>query len=152
MKNLITSLIVISLISLTSCMQQDVVKNPEDEAKVAEELMIIWEGLYEGMNNKDIDKVMSYFTNDYVNYPTYGSTQVGHEETKLMLNDFIQNRPYHEIDLEQIEVKVLGNYAYEVSQDENQRGFTIFQKQDDGSWKFYRWNGQHKVDENNQDE
>ena len=149
MRNFITSLIVIGLIFSTSCMQQEVVENPEDEAKVAKELMIIWEGLYEGMNNKDIDKVMSYFTNDYVNYPTYGSTQVGHEETKMMLNDFIQSRPYHEIDLEQIEVKLLGNYAYEVSQDGNQRGFTIFQKQDDGTWKFYRWNGQQKITENN---
>ena len=148
MKNLISSLIVLSLISLTSCMQQEVVENPEDEAKVAKELMVIWEGLYEGMNNKDIDKVMSYFTDDYVNYPSYGSTQVGHDQTRMMLNDFIQNRPYNEIDLEQIEVVVLGDYAYEVTQDENQRGFTLYQKQVDGSWKFYRWNGQQKVTEN----
>jgi ketosteroid isomerase-like protein len=116
----------------------------DNEAEVANQLMRIWEGLYEGMNNKDIDKVMSYFTEDYINYPSYGSTQIGYEQTKPFLNSFIENRPYQEMDIEQIEVKVLGDFAFEVVKDENQRGFSIFQKQSDGSWKFYRWNGQQK--------
>jgi uncharacterized protein (TIGR02246 family) len=149
MKNIITLLTVIGLFLSTSCNQQKVINNPENEAKVAEQLMQIWKEFYEAMNDKDIDKMMSYFTEDYINYPSYGSTQVGFEETKNFLENFIKNLPYQEFNLEQIEVKVLGDFAFEVTSDKNQRGFSIFKKQSDGSWKFYRWIGQQKRDQNN---
>ena len=99
---------------------------------------------------------MSYNnTEDYINYPFYGSTQKGFEESKSFLKDFIENSTMQELNIEQIEVKVLGDFAFEVALMEqkltpvggspiltNQRSFSIFKKQSDGSWKFYRWIGQ----------
>jgi ketosteroid isomerase-like protein len=99
---------------------------------------------------------MSYHVaEDYINYPFYGSTQKGIEESKCFLKDFIENNTFEDFDIEQIEVSVLGDFAFEVALMElkrtpeggspiltKQRSFSIFKKQCDGSWKFYRWIGQ----------
>ena len=145
MKNIITLLTVIGLFLSTSCNQQKVVDNSENEAEVAEQLSQIWEEFNEAMNNKDIEKTMSYFTEDFINYPFYGSTQDGFEETKIFFKSFIENRPSQDLVYEQVEVKVLGDFAFEVALLTGQRSFSIFKKQNDGSWKFYRWIGQQPL-------
>lgn len=155
MKNILALLTVISLILSTSCNQQKVVNNPENEAEVAVQLSQIWKEYGEAMVNKDIDKMMSYHLEDYINYPNFGSTQVGLEAYKDMITGYIENVPLGEVNIEQIEVVVEGNFAFEVAlfkqkytpEDREpvesvQRSFTIFKKQDDGEWKFYRWIGQ----------
>lgn len=151
MKNIIAFLTIIGLFLSTSCNQQKVVNNPENETEVAEQLAQIWKEFDKAMINQDIDKVMSYFTQDYINYPFYGSTQNGFEETKIFLGEFMKNYPNQGLNVEQVEVKVLEDIAFEVEimQILNQRGFSIFKKQDDGNWKFYRWIGQPKIDQNN---
>ena len=132
------------------------VNNTENETTVANQLSQIWKEYLEAIKNKDIDKVMSYHnTEDYINYPFYGSAQKGFEESKSFLKDFIENNTMGELNIEQIEVKVLGDFAFETALMEQkrtsegespiitkQRSFSIFKKQSDGSWKFYRWIGQ----------
>jgi len=155
MKNFIILFIAILVILVSSCQQNKVVNNTENETKVANQLSQIWKEYSEACKNKDIDKVMSYHTEDYINYPFYGSTQKGLEESKSLLKDFIENNTIEELNTKQIEVKVLGDFAFEVALMEQkltpkggetintkQRSFSIFKKQSDGSWKFYRWIGQ----------
>jgi ketosteroid isomerase-like protein len=156
MKKLALSISAIILIMIASCQQKEVVNNTENETKVANQLSQIWKEYGEAIRNRDIDKVMSYHnTEEYINYPFYGSTQKGFDESKSFLKDFIENNTIEELNMEQIEVKVLGDFAFEVALMEQkltqegdstiitkQRSFSIFKKQGDGSWKFYRWIGQ----------
>jgi len=156
MKKLALSISAIVLIMIASCQQKEVVNNTENETKVANQLSQIWREYGEAIRNRDIDKVMSYHNSEeYINYPFYGSTQKGFEESKRFLKDFIENNTIEELNIEQIEVKVLGDFAFEVALMEQkltqegdstimakQRSFSIFKKQVDGSWKFYRWIGQ----------
>lgn len=144
MKKIIILLSVIGLFLTTSCNQQKVVNNQVNETEVAEQLAQIWKEFDKAMLNQDIDKVMSYFTQDHINYPFYGSTQNGFEETKSFLGEFMKNYPNQGLTVEQVEVKVIGDMAFEaeIMPVLNQRGFSIFKKQSDGSWKFYRWIGQ----------
>lgn len=156
MKKIVWVIAAIIVIMIASCQQKEVVDNIENEAKVAEQLLQIWKEYLEAIKNKDIDKVMSYHdAEDYINYPFYGSTQKGIEESKKFLKDFIENNTIEEVNIEQTEVTVLGNFAFEVAIMEQkhmqesdssiitkQRSFSIFKKQSDGSWKFYRWIGQ----------
>ena len=146
----------IILIMISSCQQKEVVDNTENETEVANQLSQIWKEYSEAVKNKDIDKVMSYHNSeDYINYPFYGSTQKGFEESKRFLKGWIENNTVEELNMEQIEVKVLGDFAFEVALMEQkltpegdstilvkQRSYSIFKKQGDGSWKFYRWIGQ----------
>jgi ketosteroid isomerase-like protein len=156
MKKIVLVMSAIILIMIASCQQKKVVDNTENETKVANQLSQIWKEYSEAVKNKDIDKVMSFHNaDDYINYPFYGSTQKGFEESKSFLKDFIENNTIEELNIEQIEVKVLGDFAFEVALMEQkrtsegsesilakQRSFSIFKKQGDGSWKFYRWIGQ----------
>ncbi|NMC60988.1 MAG: DUF4440 domain-containing protein [Candidatus Methanofastidiosa archaeon] len=145
----------IILIIIASCQQKVVVNNTENETKVANQLSQLWKEYSEAAKNRDIDKVMSFCTEDYINYPFFGSTQKGFEEAKSFLKDFIENNTIEELNIEQIEVRVIGDFAFEVALMEQkrtpegdstiitkQRSFSIFKKQGDGSWKFYRWIGQ----------
>lgn len=156
MKNFIILFTAIMVILFSSCQQNKVVDNTENEIKVANQLSQIWKEYSEAVRNKDIEKVMSFHnTEDYINYPSYGATQKGFEETKSLLKDFIEKNTIEELNIEQIEVKVLGDFAFEVALMTQkltpeggqsilvkQRSFSIFKKQSDGSWKFYRWIGQ----------
>ncbi|WP_163323958.1 YybH family protein [Draconibacterium mangrovi] len=144
MKNIIILFAVISLFFTSSCNQQKIVSDNENVDEVAAQLVQIWDDFNEAMLSKDIDKVLSHFTQDIINYPFYGSTQNGFEETKAFLADFMSNYPEGGFDFKQVEVKVFGDTAFEVSSMQGQRGFSIFKKHDDGSWKLYRWVGQQE--------
>ena len=83
---------------------------------MANQLSQIWKEYGEAIRNRDIDKVMSYHnTEEYINYPFYGSIQKGFDESKSFLKDFIENNTIEELNMEQIEVKVLGDFAFEVA-------------------------------------
>lgn len=136
----------IVIIMIASCQRNKVIDSTENETKVSNQLSKLWKEYSEACINKDIDIVISYHTEDYNNYPFYGSTQKGFEDTKSFLKDFFENYTLEELKTEQIEVKVLGDFAFEVAlmeqkitQEEGesiitkQRSFTIFKKQSDGS-------------------
>jgi ketosteroid isomerase-like protein len=133
-------------------LQYGVVKS---DAETANELLQVWKDYTEAGKNKDIDKVMSYHTQDYINYPSYGSTQNGFEETRAFLKDLLETNSFGETKIQQVEVLVHGDIAFEVALMEQnftplgknpvksyQRCLSVFKKQDDGNWKFYRWMGQ----------
>jgi len=155
MRNIIAFLIVLGLFLSVSCKQQNVVDNSKNEAEVAEELSQIWKEYAKAIINKDIDKMMSYHLEDYINYPTYGSKQDGLDAYKNFITSFIENNIFKDVNVEQIEVIVDGDFAFEVAIMKQeytpeggepvksvQRSFTIFKKKDAREWKFYRWIGQ----------
>jgi ketosteroid isomerase-like protein len=155
MKNIITLLTVIGLFLSSSCNQKKIANNSENNAEVAEQLSQIWKEYAEAMINKDIDKMMSYHLEDFINYPAYGSTQVGLEAYKNMITGYIENSVFKDVNVEQKEVVVEGDFAFEVAIMKQKftpeggepiervlRSFSIFKKQDDGEWKLYRWIGQ----------
>ena len=156
MKNSASISLFILLIFLFACQQKELV-NLQDSSEVASEIAQIWSEYTEALKNGDIDKVMSYNTQDFINYPAYGVTQVGFEETKSFLKDFIETNTFSESlrAPKHIEVIVHGDFAFEVAEMEftvtpengettviKQRSFSTFKRQSDGSWKFHRWIGQ----------
>jgi len=143
------------VINLVECGVEQSVRNTENETTVANQLSQIWKEYGEAIKNRDIDKVMSYHTVDFINYPSYGSTQDGFDAYKNFIARFIENNSFEDFNVEQIEVIVEGDFAFEVATmkqkfaseagepvETTQRSFSIFKKQSDGSWKFYRWIGQ----------
>lgn len=144
MKKIIILLTAFGLFLSTSCNQQKVVSDNENIDEVAEQIIQIWDDFNEAMLSKDLDKVMSLFTQDFINYPFYGSTQNGFEETKTFIEGFMNNYPEGGFEFKQVEVKVFDDIAFEVTSMQGQRGFSIFKKQADGSWKLYRWIGQQE--------
>lgn len=155
MKKIVWVISAIILFMIASCQQKNVVDNTENENKVANQLSQIWKEYGEAIKNRDIDKMMSYHTVDFINYPSYGSTQDGFEAYKNFIARFIENNSFEDFNVEQIEVIVEGDFAFEVATmkqkfaseagepvETTQRSFSIFKKQSDGSWKFYRWIGQ----------
>ena len=87
----------------------------KSDNEVAIELLQIWKEYLEAGKNRDIDKVMSYHTEDYINYPSYGSTQKGFDETKTFLKSFFEKNTFGETKIEQVEVINYGDLAIEVA-------------------------------------
>ena len=126
-----------------------------DKDEIARQLEDNWNEFLVAFTGGDIDKVMSYVTEDYINMPAASWTQdyQGSKELFLgMMNDnFIETNTY-----KQGEVFVHPDMAYEFGEIymvlvsktsgdtviNNPRCLTVWKKMDDGSWKLHRWMGQ----------
>ena len=114
-----------------------------------------WDDFILAFKNGDIDKVMSYVTDDYINMPSFDMTQ-NNEESKAMFqgmmdNNFIQWNTY-----KQTEIFVHPDMAYQfglinmvliikTSGDtviNNNRSISVWKKMEDESWKLHRWMAQ----------
>jgi ketosteroid isomerase-like protein len=149
------SIALFSLIILTNCQQEKQAVSPKSDAEVAQELAQTWGNYIEISNNGDIDSMMTFFTEDFINWPSYNSTQTGLGELKTMFKSYFENNTSEITDYQQSEVFVHGDMAYEFAKLEQnvtpngnemivvkQRCISVFHKQNDGRWKFYRWMGQ----------
>jgi ketosteroid isomerase-like protein len=156
MKHLKTIAALLATTMLLGCNQQTTA--PADtlnKEEIARQLEENWNGFIVAFNQKDIDKVMSFLTEDYINMPAANWTQdyEGSKELFLsMMNDnIIETNTY-----EQGEVFVHPDMAYEFGEIymvlvskttgdtviNNPRTLTVWKKMDDGSWKLHRWMGQ----------
>jgi len=141
----------ICFVFLITCKQEAKQTEPQKTgAEVALELQQVWKDYIEASNSENIDKAMTFFTEDYVNMPI-GMTQ-NKEEVREMLTSYLENTEGAITDYKQLEVFYHGDMAYEFSTLKqemtppggemvkvNQRCITVFKKDDAGNWKFFRW-------------
>jgi ketosteroid isomerase-like protein len=124
------------------------------DSEIARELDCVWQDYISASNSGDLDKTMTFLTEDYVNMPGYGSTQTGKEETRVFFKDLMDNLKLKVKWYKQSEVFVHGDMAYSFGSFEITRAFdgksvsvpqrciTVFKKGSDGKWRMYRWMGQ----------
>lgn len=125
------------------------------DAEVAAELEQVWRDYIEVTNSDDIEKLMTFFTDDYVNMPSYNSTQNGKEETREFMKAFLENSKPKINWYRQSEAFVHGDMAYTFGTFEMvsnpggvagkpvlQRCITVYKKDGESKWKLYRWMGQ----------
>lgn len=133
-------------------LQYEAVKS---DTEIAKELLQVWKDYIQVSNTGDIDKLMTFFTDDYVNMPAYNSTQTGSKELEPFMKDFVLNFKPQITDYQQIEAFVHGNMAYAFGKFDmfttpkggqkvlgKQRCITVYKKDAEGKWKLYRWMGQ----------
>lgn len=127
----------------------------KSDAETANELLQVWKDYIEVSNTGDVDKLMTFFTDDYVNMPEYNSTQTGLKELEPFMKDFLLNYKPQITDYQQIEAFVHHNMAYSFGKFDmyttpkggqkvlgKQRCITVYKKDSEGKWKLYRWMGQ----------
>ena len=127
----------------------------KSDAEIADELLQVWKDYIQVSNAGDIEKLMTFFTDDYVNMPGYNSTQTGPRELEPFMKDFLVDNKPQITDFQQIEAFVHGNMAYTFDKFEmyttanggqkvlgKQRCITVYNKDAEGKWKLYRWLGQ----------
>ena len=125
------------------------------DAEVAKELLQVWKDYIQVSNTGDIDKLMTFFTDDYVNMPSYNSTQTGPAELRPFMKEFLETSKPQIIDYQQIEAFIHGNMAYTFGNVDmyitprsgqktiiKQRCITVYKKDAEGKWKLFRWMGQ----------
>jgi uncharacterized protein (TIGR02246 family) len=154
MKNLLYLLIVSCLLS--SCKnKQDQTGTLKTDSEVIRELHQLWQDYIDVSNSGDLDKLMTFFTYDYVNMPSASSTQTGPDELRTFMSSFMTDSKPHIIHYLPIEDFVHDDMAYEFGKFDmyimsegsdstmvSQRSITVFKKNPDGKWKFHRWMGQ----------
>ena len=127
----------------------------KSDAETANELLQVWKDYIEVSNTGDVDKLLTFFTDDYVNMPEYNSTQTGLIELEPFMKDFLLDYKPQITDYQQIEAFVHGNMAYAFGKFDmyatqkgsqkvlgKQRCITVYKKDAEGKWKLYRWMGQ----------
>jgi ketosteroid isomerase-like protein len=125
------------------------------DSKEAKELDQVWQDYIAASNSGDIEKLMTFVADDYINMPSYNSTQKGKEELKQFMKPFLEGSKPHVNWYRQSEIFVHGKMAYAFGTFEMvntatglsgkpilQRCITVFKKDNEGKWKFYRWMGQ----------
>jgi len=156
MKNTSIIFSLICMVFVQSCNQSanqsDTLRN---DPKDTEELSRLWDDYIKVSNKGDMDQLITFFTDDYVNMPAFGSTQTGREEVISFLRDFAENENPTIMKYERTELFVHNSMAYEFGMLEisripscgdqiisRQRCLTVFRKDPEGKWKFHRWMGQ----------
>ncbi len=156
MKKLPVIFSAICIIFLQSCNQSsnksDTLRN---DPQVAADLAKLWDDYIKVSNKGDFDQLITFFTDDYVNMPFFGSAQTGREETIAFLKDFAENENPTIMKYERVELFIHNMMAYEFGMIEmsripscgdqiisRQRCLTVFKKEPEGKWKFHRWMGQ----------
>ena len=127
----------------------------KSDTDTKKELLQVWKDYIDVSNSGDAEKLMNFFTDDYVNMPAYNSTQNTTAELKKFMTDFLKNSKPQILDYQQIETFIHGDMAYEFGKFDmyqnpqgdqqkliKQRCITVYKKDADGKWKLYRWMGQ----------
>jgi ketosteroid isomerase-like protein len=137
----------------TVCKRTEEQPSPLERAKeIQNQIAKTWEDYIATYESENIDSLMTFYTERFVNMPEYGSTQKGLDETKEMLEKLFEfNRVkitkristelmIHREDIFEIgEIEQLFITNDGDSIDEKNRYIVLFQRQEDGRWKFHRW-------------
>jgi ketosteroid isomerase-like protein len=126
-----------------------------NKEEISDEILKNWNDFILAFNSGDIEKTMSYFTDDYINMPSFEVTQ-NYEETKDMFQGMINNFSVETNTYKQTEIFVHPDMAYQFGNINmvlisrttgdtvinRNRSVSVWKKTEDGSWKLYRWIGQ----------
>ena len=152
MKKSILSLAVI-IIVMAACQQTEHtdITSAEYQSEVKEEIAKFNKLYYEAWGNEDIDSVMYFLDEGFVNMFGFGMS-LSKEESRDGFADVFDSYSIEDVEFKTIEVIADHNYAFETLffkqkwiTNDNQdtivfdiRVMTVFKNQDDGSWKMFR--------------
>ena len=156
MKNLKVLAVIMAAITILGCTREPAVTSDTvNKEEISRQLAENWDQFIMAFTNEDIEKLMSFVTDDYINMPAYGMTQ-NYQESQAMFQGMMDDYYFEKNTYEQKEVFVHPGMAYEfgliqmvlVSKSQgdtvinNTLSVSVWKKMDDGSWKLHRWMGQ----------
>ena len=156
MERLVLSGIVVALLSSGACAPAPApVDEAQAQAAARAGIRQTWEEFIRVWEQGDGAAAAALYTRDAVNMPAYGFTQNGAVEIEESFTEYQSAATIKVLSQKTDEVFVHGDMAYEVGTIVQEltppegepttlpyRYVAVFQRQDDGSWKFHRWLGQ----------
>ncbi|HSO85065.1 MAG TPA: nuclear transport factor 2 family protein [Draconibacterium sp.] len=154
MKNYILFLIATFLLAGYSCQQkQEITEEYKNEAK--QKIAEVSKLYLEAWKNEDLDSVMTFLDEGFLNMFSFGYTQTK-EECSPVFRNVWDTYSVEDLEYKSLEIFVDQNYAFEtgafkqkwITNDKqdtiyfDMRGMNVFKKQEDGSWKLFRSMGQ----------
>ena len=149
--------LLVMLILTISCQQtrQNFQTTEEYQAKVKEEITQINRLYLEAWENEDIDSVMYFLDEGFINMFSFGMSSTK-EQCPDDFAKVFDNYSVEDVEYEIVEVIADQNYAVEtgllkqkwITNDKqdtilfDMRGMNVYKKQEDGSWKVFRGIGQ----------
>jgi len=153
MKKYLWTIIPIILLAATSCQQtKQIDPNSEEyQAKVKEEIAQLDRLYYEAWQNEDLETCLSMLDEGFINM-FYFSMSMSKEQCSDGFADVFDTYSIEDVEYESVEVIADKNYAIEtllfqqkwITNDKQDttlfdiRSITIFKKQEDSSWKWFR--------------
>jgi len=145
------------LVFFVSCQQTKQIDPTSEEyqAKVKEEITQINRLYLEAWINEDIDSVMYFLDEGFINMFSFGMSSTKEQSPDDFTNVF-DNYSVEDVEYKIVEVIADQNYAVEtgllkqkwITNDKqdtilfDMRGMNVWKKQEDGSWKMFRGIGQ----------
>lgn len=105
----------------------------------------VYRNFTQNLKDGNSQAIAEHYTEDAKFYAPTGETATGREEIKQVMDGFIQDGVY--VDLEIQELEVFGNMAYEYGvatvrstqgEELGQNQYVVLWKKDQGNWKMYR--------------
>ena len=143
----------IFLIFIASCQQtnQNAQTAEQYQAKVKEEIAQLDRLFFEAWENEDLETCLSMLDEGFINMFSFGDSMTK-EQCHDGFTDVFNTYSIEDVEYESAEVLVDHNYAIEtllfkqkwITNDKqdtisfDMRQMTVFKKQEDGSWKWYR--------------
>ena len=151
------AIFLVVVLAVLSCQQtkQNVQTTEEYQAKVKEEITQISRLYLEAWENEDIDSVMYFLDEGFINMFRFGMSSTKEQSPDDFANVF-DNYSVEDVEYEIVEVIVDQNYTIEtgllkqkwITNDKQDtvlfdvRLISVYKKQEDGSWKIFRGIGQ----------
>lgn len=153
MKKYILTIIPIILLAATSCQQTKQIDPTSEEyqAKVKEEIAQLDRLYYEAWENEDLETCLSMLDEGFINM-FYFDMSMSKEQCSDGFADVFDTYSIADVEYESVEVIADQNYAIEtllfqqkwITNDKQDttlfdiRSITVFKKQEDSSWKWFR--------------
>jgi ketosteroid isomerase-like protein len=149
--------LLVMLIFVISCQQTRQSGQTEEDykAEVKEKIAQLGKLYFEAWENKDVDSTLFFLDEGFINMFSFNLFQTKEECRKDWENVF-NTYAVEGVEYKSVEIIVDQNFAFEtglfkqkwITSDKqdtlffDMRGMSVFKKQEDGSWKFFRLFGQ----------
>jgi len=154
MKKVIFLVFVLAVISCQQTKQIDPTSE-EYQAEVKQQIAQVDKLFYEAWENKDLDSVLSFVDEEFLNMFSFGMTMTK-EQCREGFPDVFDTYSIEDIEFKSVELIADQDYAFEtqlfkqkwITNDKqdtilyDMRIFMIFKRQEDGNWKVFRNIGQ----------
>ena len=151
--NLAITILFTFLVFLISCQQSKQIDTISEEyqVQVKEEIAQLDRLFFKAWENEDLDSCLSVLDEGFINMFNFGMSMTK-EQCRDGFADLFDNYSVEDVEYESVDLIADLNYAIEtlllkqkwITNDKqdtilfNMRQMTVFKKQDDGSWKWFR--------------
>jgi len=147
------AIFLVVVLAVISCQQtkQNVQTTEEYQEEVKEEIAQLDRLFFEAWENEDLDSSLYCLDEGFINMFSFG-TSLTKEQCRDAFADVFDTYSVEDVEFESVEVIADQNYAFEtvllqqkwITNDKqdtilfDMRQMTVFKKQEDGSWKWFR--------------